>query len=314
MKSNLISTIGIIICSFIGSALAAPTQLTLVKEVVGGEATVTDWVLTADGTDANDLSGAGFISGLVAPDTFHLSESTGPTGYTAGDWDCTGGGILDGQSLTLSAGNVVTCTIINTFVPPVVVFNADFALPSMLIGDGAGTPVCVDDTSGLLVAGCDGAVGPKGDVGPQGVQGDVGPQGVQGDAGPQISGQTGIQEVNFSGSITSSTCTEIVSITIDNTSTFDVSLTAHVVVEANVLSGSPRYEFLIKKGSTSGSTVGKGWWRPTNGFQASTVSFTGYESDVEGPEDYVLCARQIDSDAPDASIGPRGLNALWFAK
>jgi hypothetical protein len=157
MKSNLISTIGIIIFFFIGSALAAPPQLTLVKEVVGGEATVTDWVLTADGTDANDLSGAGFISGFVNPDTFLLSESAGQPGYTAGDWDCTGGGILDGQSLTLSTDEVVTCTIINTYEPPVVVFDTDFALPAMPIGDGLGTPVCIDVVSGLLIAGCDAA-------------------------------------------------------------------------------------------------------------------------------------------------------------
>jgi hypothetical protein len=134
--------------------VAAQTQLTLVKEVDGGDAMVTDWILTADGTDANDLSGAGFISGFVSPDTFALSESDGPPGYTAGDWNCTGGGILDGQSLTLLGGEVVTCTIVNTFVPPVVVFDTDFALPSIPIGDGSGTPVCIDELSGLLVAGC----------------------------------------------------------------------------------------------------------------------------------------------------------------
>ncbi len=184
MKSNLISTIGIIIFSFIGSAFAALPQLTLVKEVVGGEATATDWVLTADGTDANDLSGAGFISGFVNPDTFFLSESAGQPGYTAGDWDCTGGGILVDQSLTLSVDEVVTCTIINTFEPAVVVFDADFALPSLLIGDGSGTPVCVDDVSGLLVAGCDGAVGPTGPMGPTGPTGPQGPQGSTGETGP----------------------------------------------------------------------------------------------------------------------------------
>lgn len=53
----------------IGSGLAeAQTQLTLVKELAGGEAKVTDWVLTADGADANNLSGAGFMSGFVSPD------------------------------------------------------------------------------------------------------------------------------------------------------------------------------------------------------------------------------------------------------
>jgi hypothetical protein len=154
-KIAFISAIGIIIVSFIESVLAVPpTQLTLEKEVVGGEATTTDWVLTADGTDTNDLNGAGWVSGLVTPDTFTLSESAGPPGYVAGDWDCTGGD-LDGQSLTLSDGDVVTCTIINTYAPPPVIFDTDLALPSMPLGDGAGTPVCVDDVSGLLVAGCD---------------------------------------------------------------------------------------------------------------------------------------------------------------
>jgi len=37
---------------------------------------------------------------------------------------------------------------------PVVIFDTDFALPAMPVGDGSGTPVCIDNTSGLLVAGC----------------------------------------------------------------------------------------------------------------------------------------------------------------
>jgi hypothetical protein len=41
--------------------------------------------------------------------------------------------------------------------PPVVIFDTDFALPAMPIGDGSGTPVCVDVVSGLLIAGCDAA-------------------------------------------------------------------------------------------------------------------------------------------------------------
>ena len=96
MKNKLISTINLVVCMFFGSAHAVSTQLTLVKEVVGGDAPTTDWVLTADGTDGNDLSGSGWVSGLVAPDTFTLSESDGPPGYEAGTWDCVGGGSLVG--------------------------------------------------------------------------------------------------------------------------------------------------------------------------------------------------------------------------
>ena len=38
--------------------------------------------------------------------------------------------------------------------PVVVIFDTDFALPSMPTGDGSGTPVCIEEASGLLVAGC----------------------------------------------------------------------------------------------------------------------------------------------------------------
>ena len=123
--------------------------------MVDGGATAADWVLTADGTAANDVSGAGGISELVVvPDTFQLSESVGPLNYTAGEWDCTGGTLV-GQELTLSLSEAVTCTIVNTYDPPIVIFDSYFALPALPDGDGAGTPVCVDDVSGLLVAGCD---------------------------------------------------------------------------------------------------------------------------------------------------------------
>lgn len=60
---------------------------------------------------------------------------------------------------------------------PVSIFETDLALPDMTIGDGSGTPVCIDEDSGLLVVGCLGAVGPEG---PKGDQGDPGPQGPPG--------------------------------------------------------------------------------------------------------------------------------------
>jgi hypothetical protein len=37
---------------------------------------------------------------------------------------------------------------------PTVIFDTDLALPAMPSGDGKGTPVCIDETSGLLVVGC----------------------------------------------------------------------------------------------------------------------------------------------------------------
>lgn len=68
---------------------------------------------------------------------------------------------------------------------PIVIFDSEFALPAIPDGDGSGTPVCVDDPSGLLVAGCDGAVGPEGPAGPVGPQGPAGPQGLPGLQGPE---------------------------------------------------------------------------------------------------------------------------------
>lgn len=56
---------------------------------------------------------------------------------------------------------------------PTVIFDTDLALPALPSGDGSGTPVCIDEISGLLVAGCEGAVGPEGPPGPQGEPGNL---------------------------------------------------------------------------------------------------------------------------------------------
>ncbi|MGD8357565.1 MAG: hypothetical protein PVG42_05860, partial [Lysobacterales bacterium] len=101
-----------------------PATLTLVKQVDntngGGNAVADDWDLTADGTGANDYTyttteWTGGIS--VGPDTFALSES-GPTGYTASSWNCTGTGTQNNSSITLALGQSAVCTITNDDVAP----------------------------------------------------------------------------------------------------------------------------------------------------------------------------------------------------
>jgi len=94
-------------------------HLTLVKTVTndnGGTAANTAWTLTANGTGANDISGttgSGAVTNVaVVADTFTLSETGGPTGYTAGSWSCTGG-TQNGSNITLAAGQSATCTINN---------------------------------------------------------------------------------------------------------------------------------------------------------------------------------------------------------
>ncbi len=98
-----------------------PAHLTLVKNVTNnnsGTAVPADWTLTATG--AKTYSGAGGFDLDIDPGTYALSESTGPTGYTASDWSCikNGGAAVTGSSITLAPGDAATCTITNTYVPP----------------------------------------------------------------------------------------------------------------------------------------------------------------------------------------------------
>lgn len=165
-------------------ALAGQTRLTLVKEVVDGDADVTEWTLTADGSGANDLSGPGYVSGYLVPGTFILGVSNGPDNYLAGAWQCAGGGTMVGRSLTLAEGENVTCTVASSMTSPVVVFDTAVAFPALPAGAGSETPMCIDDASGLLVRGCDGATGPAGPEGPEGPAGPAGAVGPEGPAGP----------------------------------------------------------------------------------------------------------------------------------
>jgi len=104
-----------------------PPKLKLVKVVDntdGGTAAATAWTLHADGPTS--ISGQTGTSGAVLAGSYALSESRGPTGYTGSPWSCSPGlgatlsGASGQQSVTFSAAAVtdVTCTITNTFVPP----------------------------------------------------------------------------------------------------------------------------------------------------------------------------------------------------
>lgn len=101
----------------------APT-LKLVKSVTtdnGGTAVSGDWTLTArrlcvagDPDPSCGFSDAGDSTAfhtLRAGRVYNLSES-GPSGYSMGSWSCDGGS-LNGNKLTLSLDDEVTCTITN---------------------------------------------------------------------------------------------------------------------------------------------------------------------------------------------------------
>ena len=125
----------------------------------GGEATLADFTLTANGTDSNDLSGTSPVdsgAGLKA-DTFELSE-TEVAGYDASDWVCVGGD-QSGASVTLALGESATCTINNDDQ------TAHLTLIKTVTTDNGGTAVAADWTLS--------ANGPTPIFGPGGVSSDV---------------------------------------------------------------------------------------------------------------------------------------------
>jgi hypothetical protein len=88
-----------------------PASLTLIKRVVndsGGTAQATAWTLTAG--------------------TYALSESGGPSGYTASAWSCVGG-VQTGANVAITVGGSATCTITNDDIPPPTVLGTVVTRP-----------------------------------------------------------------------------------------------------------------------------------------------------------------------------------------
>jgi hypothetical protein len=103
-------------------------SLTLVKQVDNkgvGTAAATDWLLSAFGPSplsgpGGATSGTGFLAGQ-----YTLSESGGPSGYTAGNWQCTGG-TQAGDKITVGLGQSAACTITNTLKVGTITVTKDF--------------------------------------------------------------------------------------------------------------------------------------------------------------------------------------------
>lgn len=120
----------------------------LVTNDNGGTATLADFLLTANGTGANDISGTSPVdsgAGLLA-DTFALSE-TSPAGYTASSWVCVGGSQV-GSNITLLNNEEATCTIMNDDIVPSLTLN------KTVVNDSGGTALA----SGWILT----AAGPTG--------------------------------------------------------------------------------------------------------------------------------------------------------
>lgn len=123
--------------------------LKLVKEVTnddGGTNIPADWELTASGPTG--FTGQGpWISNGVSFDAgaYDLSES-GPTGYTPSAWVCVGGNQTDTDTVEVSLGDSVTCTITNNDIAP------ELTVIKHVINDNGGTKVASDFTMNVTGA------------------------------------------------------------------------------------------------------------------------------------------------------------------
>src|SRR5439155_391297 len=127
------------------SAIVVPPHLTLLKTVVnddGGTAPDTAWTLAASGpTPISGVEGnAAVTNAAVTAGTYTLSESGGPTGYTASQYSCVknGGQPVVSNSITLADADNATCTITNNDQQAYVIVN------KTVVNDNGGTKAAND--------------------------------------------------------------------------------------------------------------------------------------------------------------------------
>lgn len=111
---------GPITCTFTNT-YTPMTTLTLVKEVLDGEASVDDFVLTATGiagtptedVEVSGISGSKDVTEVMVPAGEYVLSEDGPEGYLSPNgWDCADAD-LDGDTVTVVADADVVCTIVN---------------------------------------------------------------------------------------------------------------------------------------------------------------------------------------------------------
>jgi hypothetical protein len=105
-------------------------------------------LIANNGVDAPTQGAGGFAATAVTAGTYTLSE-TGPSGYTAGAWECTGDGTFTPpDQLTLANGDAASCSITNDDVAP------SLTLVKAVTNDDGGTAVPASFT--LTLQGADG--------------------------------------------------------------------------------------------------------------------------------------------------------------
>ena len=124
-------------CTIINDDIAANlSALTVIKTVVnddGGSAAAGDWTMHITGSNVSSTSFAGSETGVTITldaGTYSVSESGGPSGYAMSfSTDCSG---------TISAGDVLTCTITNNDIAP------KLTVTKTVVNDDAGTKAVGD--------------------------------------------------------------------------------------------------------------------------------------------------------------------------
>ena len=102
-------------CTITNTAIAPTLKLIKVVDANGSGTTTaaTAWTLTATGqggASGVNLSGVTGVNGAVNVGTYNLGE-TGPTGFTASNWVCTGASASTATSVSVALGGNAVCTI-----------------------------------------------------------------------------------------------------------------------------------------------------------------------------------------------------------
>lgn len=127
----------------------------------GGTAVNTAWTLTATGTSGlpTNLSGSTPVdSGATfKADTYTLSESGGPSGYTASTYSCVknGASAVVNNSITLATGDNATCTIINDDIAPAPPVPATLRIIKTVVNNSGGVAAASSFNLHVKLAGVD---------------------------------------------------------------------------------------------------------------------------------------------------------------
>jgi hypothetical protein len=105
-------------CTITNNDIAPKLTVTkIVNNNNGGTALPSAWTLSATGAKTISGPGGATSDATFTAGAYTLSESGGPSGYTASAWSCTGGA-LSGSQITVKIGETANCSITNDDIKP----------------------------------------------------------------------------------------------------------------------------------------------------------------------------------------------------